>query len=77
MSPNKYKQMLHKEVVKHYQKALIDLENEFNKEAEILVSKLMVEGRTEKYIKMCFVTLQDHKRDFQNNPTYGLINPSK
>ena len=39
MSPNKYKQMLHKEVIKHYQKAPLNLENELNKEAEILVSK--------------------------------------
>ena len=27
MNPNKYKQMLHKEVTKHYQKAQLNLEN--------------------------------------------------
>ena len=44
MSFNKYKQMSHKEVIKHYQKAPLDLENELNKEAEILAIKNGVSG---------------------------------
>ena len=53
MSPKKYKQMLHKEVIKHHQKSPLNLINEFDKLAEILARKLKVEGRTEKYyIKM-------------------------
>ena len=78
MNPNKYKQMLHKEIIKHYQKAQLSLENELNKEVEILACKLKVEGRIEKYnIKRCFIKLKDHKSDFQSNPTCRLINPSK
>ena len=50
MSPNKYKQMLHKKVIKHYQKAPLDLENELDKETEILASKFKVEGRIENII---------------------------
>ena len=45
MSPNKYKQMLNKEVNERYQKAPVDLENELNKESKILVRKFMVEGK--------------------------------
>ena len=78
MSPYKYKQMLHKEFIKHSQKAPINLENKLNKEAEILVRKLKVEGRIEKYnIKSCFITLKGYKSDFQSNPFRRLINPSK
>ena len=31
MSPNKYKQMLHKNVIKHYEKAPLNLENQLKK----------------------------------------------
>ena len=27
--------------------------------------------------QQCFVTIKDHKEDFQNNPKYRLINPTK
>ena len=37
-----------------------------------------VEGRIEQYnIKRCFITVKDHKSDFQSNPTCRFINPSK
>ena len=76
MSPYKYKQMLHKEVIKHYQKDQLNLENELNKEAEILVRKLKVEGRIEKYnINRCVITIKDHKINIQSYPTCRLINP--
>ena len=78
MSPNKYKQKLHQEVVEHYQKTPLNLKNDLNKEVKTLVSKLKVKGRIEKYnIKRCFITLKDHKSDSQTNPTCRLINPSK
>ena len=78
MSPNQNKQMLHKEVIKHYQKAPQNLENELNKEAEILANKFKVEGRIEKYnIKRYFLTLKDHKSDLQCNLICKLINPSQ
>ena len=78
MSPCKYKQMLHKEVIKLYQKAQLNLENDLNKEVEILASKLKVESRIEKYnIKRCFLTFKHHKSDFQIKPTCRLINSFK
>ena len=62
MSPNTYKKMLHKEVNKCYQKVQLNLENELNKEAEILATKLKVEGRIEKYnIKRCLSLLKTIK----------------
>ena len=55
----------------------LNLENELNKEADILASKLKVEGRIEKYkIKKYLINLNDHKIDFHRNKTYRLINPS-
>ena len=78
MSPNRYKQMLHKEVITHHKKAPPSSEAALNKEAELLAYKLKVEDRIEKFnIKNCFITLKDHKSDFQRNPACRLINPSK
>ena len=78
MSPNRYKQMLHKEVIKQYKKAPPSLEANFNKETEWLPYKLKVEDRIEKFnINNCFITLKGHKGDFQSNPSCKMINPSK
>ena len=78
MSLNKYKQMLHKEVNKHYKIAPRDLEADLNKEAELLASKFKIEDRMEKFnIKNVFITLLDHKSVFRSNLTCRLINPTK
>ena len=64
MSPNRYKQMLDKEVIKHHEKAPPSLEADLNKEAELSAYKLKVEDRIKKFnIKICFITLKDHKGD--------------
>ncbi len=78
MSFNKYKQLLHKEVIKHYKKVTPNLETDLNKEVELLASKLKIDDKIEKFnIKNCFIILKDHKRDFPCNPACSLINPFK
>ena len=53
--------MLHKEVIKHYNKAPPTLVAELNKEAELLAYKSKVDHRIEKSnIKNCLSTLKDH-----------------
>lgn len=77
MSPNKYKQMLHK-VIKYYKKAPPNLEADENKETNLLASKLKTEDRIEKfYIKNSFIILKNHKSDIRGNPACRLINPTK
>ena len=74
----KYKQMISKEVVKNYKKAPPDLKKELNNEAKMLVHRLGIVDRVEKYnTKNCFITIKDHKSDFKTNPECRLINPAK
>ena len=78
MSPRKYKQMLHNEVTKFYKKATSDIELQINKEARDLASSNKLANRIEKFTKKeAFITLKDHKRDFANNPSCRLLNPTK
>ena len=75
---NKYRQMIFKEVIKHYNKAPRHLEKELNSEAKMLATKLGIVDRVEKYnLKNCFITIKDHKSDFKENPKCRLINPAK
>ena len=53
-----------------------NLEADLNREDEIFANKLKVEDRIEN-IKNYFITVKDHKGDFQNNPACTLINLSK
>ena len=65
-------------MMKNYEKAPPDLEKELNSEAKMLVYRLGIVDRVEKYnTKNCFITIKDHKSDFKTNPEYRLINPSK
>ena len=74
----KFKQMMFKDVVKHYRKAPPDLEKELNSEAKMLAHRLGIVDRVEKYnTKNCFITIKDHKSDFKTNPECRLINPAK
>ena len=78
MEKGKYKQMMFKEVVKHYRKAPLDLEKELNSEAKMLAHRLGIVDRVEKYnTKNCFITIKGHKSDFKTNPECRLINPAK
>ena len=78
MEKGKYKQMMYKEVVKHYRKAPPDLEKELNSETKMLVHRLGIVDRVEKYnTKNSFITIKDHKSDFKTNPECRLINPAK
>ena len=56
MNPNKCKQMLHKEAIKHYKKVPPNFKADLNKEAEQLVNKLKVNNWIEKFnIKNCII----------------------
>ena len=75
---NKYRQMIFKDVIKHYKKAPLNLEKKLNSEAKMLASKLGIVDRGEKYnTKNCFITIKDHKSDFKENPECRRINPAK
>ena len=49
-----------------------------NKEAKKIAKGLGIDERVEKFVeKPCFITLKDHKENFDNNPKCRLINPAK
>ena len=73
-----YKKLLDNEVTKFYKKAPPTIENDINKEANQLASKLKLAGRVDQYsLKSAFITLKDHKSNFLNDPCCRLLNPSK
>ena len=75
---NEYKKLLDNEVTKFYKKAPPTIENEINREANRLASKLELAGRVDQYsLKSAFITLKDHKSNFLNDPCCRLLNPSK
>jgi len=49
-----------------------------NTEAKVFAQSLKIDDRVETLApKESFITLKDHKDNFQNNPTCRLINPTK
>ena len=70
--------MLKNSITTHYRKAVSDSELEINKEASEIVTNLQIADRVDKMSQNeCYVTLKDHKDNFQNNPKVRLINPAK
>ena len=49
-----------------------------NKEAAVIAAKLDIENKVETMSKTkAFISIKDHKNDFENNPKFRLINPAK
>ena len=73
-----YGKLMKDNITKSYKKAGRSIENELNKEAKEIAEKLKIGDRMECLAnQQAFITLKDHKDNFQNNPTCRLINPTK
>ena len=49
-----------------------------NKEAAVIAAKLDIKNKVETMSKTkAFISIKDHKNDFENNPKFRLINPAK
>ena len=78
MEKDQYEKLLRENITKNYKIAKKDAYNKINDEAKEIASDLNIEDRMETIAKkQAFVTLKDHKDNFQNNPTCRLINPAK
>ena len=78
VDPKDYDNLLHNSITTHYKKSDSETELEINREAKAIVSKLKIADRVDKLSKNeCYITLKDHKDNFQNNPKVRLINPAK
>ena len=70
--------MLRENITKTYRKADDKTEENINHELKHITDKLELSDRVEKMAqRQAFISLKDHKENFQNNPKCRLINPAK
>ena len=73
-----YNKLLTKNVTKEYKKINQDKITEINKQSKHIAEKKHLDDRMEVIQKKeSFITLKDHKDNFETNPKCRLINPSK
>ena len=73
-----YDKLLSENITKTYKKTNHSTYNNIHKEAKIIASRLNIDGRVECMAKSeAFISLKDHKEDFNINPKCRLINPAK
>ena len=71
-------ELLKKNIQKEYKKAKDETVKDITKNHKEIVRNLEIEDRVFKTSEReAFLTLKDHKPNFQNNPTCRLLNPCK
>ena len=77
-SPEEYKKLLFNNITKSYRKFTKRLEKTINMEGKHISRKLELDNRIEYLaISPAFISLKDHKPNFQSSLPYRLIHPSK
>ena len=75
MDKGQYEKMLRENITKMYRKADDKTEENINHELKHITNKLKVSDRVEKMAqRQAFISLKDHKENFQNNPKCRMIN---
>ena len=78
LEKEKYDELLQKHINKDYKKTNMEAVDEVTKVDKEIVTKLDIQDRVySTTAKQAFVTLKDHKPNFNNNPTCRLLNPTK
>ena len=78
MDRTEYERLLHGSITKSYKKCHTNVKATIDSEAKYIASSLSLGDRIEQFSeKDSFITLKDHKENFQNHPTCRLINPAK
>ncbi|XP_065190597.1 uncharacterized protein LOC135821526 [Sycon ciliatum] len=80
MSANKYmyNALLTENVTKTYKHATNSADNEINSEAKVIAERLEIDDRVNVLAKSeAFITLKDHKENFEKKLPCRLINPAK
>ena len=76
--PDEYKKLLNDNITANYKKASTTAKTRIDREAKKIAKRLDLEDRIEQYAeKDAFITLKDHKENFENNPKCRLLNPAK
>ncbi|XP_046864300.1 uncharacterized protein LOC124458300 [Xenia sp. Carnegie-2017] len=77
INPDTYEHLLQSNITKNYKKASPDAKTKIIREEKSIAKDLNLESRIDALAeKDCFITLKDHKPNFNNNPTSRLINPT-
>ena len=78
MNTPSYNVLLHKNIAKTYKKVNLNVVISIKLEAKSLSKKLQLDDRINTTARReAFITLKDHKPNFDNNPTCHLINLTK
>lgn len=78
MTPTDHEKLLADNITKTYKKAPQKLEKSINLEAKSIAESYKLSDRIDCIAKTpAYITLKDHKENFDNNPSCRLINPSK
>lgn len=78
MDREKYNELVNKNVTKTYKKANKSEVLSVNREAKRIAENIKLSDRIDQLAeKEVFITLKDHKPNFENNPTCRLISPTK
>lgn len=78
MSQESYKKLLNDNITATYKKANYNMKHDIDKEASNIAKKLNLDDRIDCLANRdAFITLKDHKDNFQNNPKCRLLNPAK
>jgi hypothetical protein len=77
-SLNAYNELLHDNITKTYKHGSEDFIDEIDSELKEISSRLRIVDRIERMKKReAFISLKDHKENFENNQKCRLINPAK
>ena len=78
LSKESYEKMLADNITKSYEKTEKESIDQINKEAKSITKKLGIAQRVNQLAeKPAFITLKDHKDNFDNSPKCRLLNPAK
>ena len=78
MSSERYKNLVHGNITKTYQKAAVNTKRNVDKESKRFAKSINLDDKMEWYSDQnTFITLKDHKENFRNNTKCRLINPLK
>ena len=78
LGKDQYEKLLTENITKHYRTADKDAYNGVNEEAQVIAKELDIADRMETMAKReAYITLKDHKDNFENSLPCRLINPAK
>ena len=78
VTKEQYEKLLNNAITTSYKKVSKKTQDQINNQGKnILKNKEVIKRMFVNGKQNCFITLKDHKPNFQNNPTVRLLNPAK